>query len=189
MSRMPAAQPAETPGLHEVLSEIESTRGWVSNALAAFAHAPEGLRRFAALGEYVRFQSVLPARTRELVIITIARSCEYAWVHHTEFARKAGVTEAEVAQIKEGRIPSTASSDERLALEYVHAFVEGRHVGDAPFKALLAAIGPRGITDLTLLTGYFRTLGGTLAAFEVDLEPRELLDRYWQGGGRATLER
>jgi hypothetical protein len=62
MPRMPAADPVDTPGLKEALGEIESTRGWVPNALAALGHASEGLRRFAALGEYVRFETVLPSR-------------------------------------------------------------------------------------------------------------------------------
>jgi 4-carboxymuconolactone decarboxylase len=187
MSRLPAAKAAETPGLKDVYEEIESTRGWVSNALSAFGHAPEGLRRFAALGEYVRFQTVLPARARELAIITMARGSAYAWTHHTEFARKAGVTESEINQIKEGWIPDTASADEQRALEYVHAFLLGKAVSDEQFKALVETLGPRAITDLTLLIGYFRTLGWALATFEVDLEPRELLDKYWKGGGRAQL--
>ncbi|MGZ5178075.1 MAG: hypothetical protein ACXWCW_28475 [Burkholderiales bacterium] len=41
--------------------------------------------------------------------------------------------------------------------------------------------GPRAITDLTFLIGYFRTLGWMIGTYEVDLEPRELLDRYWSG--------
>ena len=189
MSRMPAARPADTPGLKQVFEEIESTRGWISNALAALAHAPEGLRRFAALGEYVRFQTVLPDRLRELAIITIARGSAYAWMHHTAFARKAGVTESEVARIKEGGIPESVSSAERIALEYVHAFIAGQSVADEQFRALLDALGPRAITDLTLLIGYFKTLGWALVTYEVDIEPRELLDRYWKGGGRAQLSR
>jgi hypothetical protein len=60
-------------------------------------------------------------------------------------------------------------------------------VSDEQFKALVETLGPRAITDLTLLIGYFRTLGWALATFEVDLEPRELLDKYWKGGGRAQL--
>ncbi|MEA3154427.1 MAG: hypothetical protein QOK44_2016 [Betaproteobacteria bacterium] len=187
MSRMPAADAVGTPGLKEALGEIESTRGWVSNALAALGHAPEGLRRFAALGEYVRFETVLPPRTRELAIITVARGCNYAWTHHTELARKHGITESEIAQIREGWIPDSVSSDERIALEYVHAFLLGKAVTDEQFTALIAAQGPRAITDLCLLIGYFRTLGWMLATYEVDLEPRELLDRYWARGGRAKL--
>jgi 4-carboxymuconolactone decarboxylase len=92
-----------------------------------------------------------------------------------------------VGQIKEGWIPDTANADERIALEYVHALLLGKTVTDEQFRDLLAALGQRGVTDLTLLIGYFRTLGGALAAFEVDLEPRELLERYWSGGGRAKL--
>lgn len=187
MSRMPSADENVTPGLGAALSEIVSTRGWVSNALRALSHAPEGLRRFAALGEYVRFQTSLPGRIRELTVITIARGCDYAWTHHSAFARRAGVTEDEIAAVKEGRIPETASAAECLALGYVHAFLAGGKVTDQEFNDLLAALGPRAVTDLTLLAGYFLTLGWILNTYEIDLEPRDVLEKYWRGGGRAKL--
>ena len=189
MSRMPSADESVAPGLDAVLSEIVSTRGWVANALRALSHAPEGLRRFAALGEYVRFQTGLSDRIRELTVITIARGCDYAWTHHVMFARTAGVTEDEITAVKEGRIPETVSAAERMALGYVHAFLAGTKVSDQEFDELLAVLGPRAITDLTLLAGYFLTLGWVLSAYEVDLEPRDILEKYWQGGGRAKLQR
>jgi len=187
MSRLPAADEQQTPGLSGVLDEIRSTRGWVSNALRAFGHAPEGLRRFAAMGEYVRFQTGLPDRLRELVIIMVARGCDYAWQHHTEFARKAGVSEPEIAAIGSGQLPQSLSSTEAAALRYVQAFLAFARIDDAEFDGLRHELGPRMITDLTLLAGYFRTLGWVLATYEVDVEAPELLDRYWQGGGRAKL--
>lgn len=187
MSRMPSADESVAPGLNAVLSEIISTRGWVPNALRAFSHAPEGLRRFAALGEYVRFQTALSDRIRELTIITIARRCDYAWTHHVMFARKAGVTEDEIAAVKEGHIPETLNASERVALGYVHAFLAGARVSDQEFNELLVMLGPRAITDLTLLAGYFLTLGWVLSTYDVDLEPRDVLEKYWQGGGRAKL--
>jgi hypothetical protein len=44
----------------------------VSNILASLSHAPEGLKRFASCGEYVRYEVKVPGRTRELAILGIA---------------------------------------------------------------------------------------------------------------------
>ena len=76
-----------------------------------------------------------------------------------------------------------------MALGYVHAFLAGTKVSDQEFDELLAVLGPGAITDLTLLAGYFLTLGWVLITYEVDLEPRDVLEKYWQGGGRAKLQR
>ena len=186
MSRMPIAEEATTSGLAKALAEVEATRGWIPNALRAFSHSPEGLRRFAALGEYVRFETNLSPRIRELTVITIARACNYAWTHHIPFAQLAGVTEPEIAAVKNGLVPDSLDSAERLALGYVHAFLTGKTISDKDFAELLEAIGPRAMTDLTLLAGYFLTLGWVLNTFEVDVEPRETLERYWRSGGRGT---
>ncbi len=185
MSRMPFANEDVTPGLREALSEVKRTRGWIPNALRTFSHSPEGLRRFAALGEYVRFQTKLSGRIRELTVITIARACNYAWTHHVPFARLAGVTEAEIAGVKNGQMPDSLSASERAALAYVHAFLGGRQLPDEEFANLMQQLGPDRITDLTLLMGYFLTLGWALNTFQVDLEPHEMLERYWRSGGRG----
>ena len=187
MARMPAADECGAPGLSGALAEITATRGWVSNALRAFGHAPEGLRRFAAMGEYVRFQTSLPDRMRELAIISTGRKCSYAWTHHVPFARKAGVSDAEIASLEGGSVPDSLDSSERAALQYVHAFQTGRDYTDAEFGDILQALGPQRITDLTLLIGYFSTLGWALNTFRVDLEPGATLDDYWSGGCRAAL--
>lgn len=77
--RLPPIDEHRDANAAEVFSAIKETRGTVSHVLRSLGHAPEGLRAFAAYGEYVRYRSGLNGRLRELVILALARGNQYAW--------------------------------------------------------------------------------------------------------------
>ena len=173
--RISKADATQDPALQQTYDQISRTRGYVSNILGSFSHAPEGLKRFASLGEYVRYELTIPGRTRELVILAIARSIEYAWIHHYPHALKAGVTAGELEQLKAGTLSPTLSASEQAAIRYGQEFANLGNVSDATFAALKQHYSERQITDLTLLAGYFLVLGSTINAFRIELEPESTL--------------
>jgi 4-carboxymuconolactone decarboxylase len=170
MARLDHADPGKNSALMATYERIAKTRGSVSNILKTFSHAPEGLERFAALGEYVRYGTALKPRVRELSILTVARGIQYAWTHHVPPALKAGVTEAELAMLNSGALPGTLDTAERTAIAFTREFVNGGRVSEPTFNDSLKVFSKREITELTLLCGYFIALGFTANAFEVDLE-------------------
>lgn len=171
MARMTHADPSKHPQLSAIYAHIERTRGSVSNVLKSFSHAPEGLERFAALGEYVRYRTELPPRARELAILTIARGIQYAWTHHVTPALKAGVTQAELDEYNSGSVPASLASAERAAIAFAREFANGGQVSNATFEDARKHYSERQVTDLMLLCGYFIALGYSVNAFQVDLEP------------------
>jgi 4-carboxymuconolactone decarboxylase len=170
VARMTHADPNAKPQLAATYAHIERTRGTVSNVLKSFSHAPEGLERFAALGEYVRYRNALPPRARELAILTIARGIQYAWTHHVTPALKAGVTQAELDAYNTGNVAPTLSSAERAAIAFAREFANGGQVTNASFEEARKHYSERQVTDLMLLCGYFIALGFSVNAFQVDLE-------------------
>jgi 4-carboxymuconolactone decarboxylase len=175
MSRLSKVDPAGNAPLQKVYDRITATRGYVSNILASLSHAPLGLDRFAAYGEYVRYEIDITGRTRELVILAIARSIEYAWIHHYPHAVKAGVTKEELDQLKEGTLAATLSDAEKAAIRYGQEFSNLGNVSDATFADLKRHYSERQITDITLLAAYFVALGSTINAFRIELEPESTL--------------
>ncbi len=175
MSRLSKVDASKDPKLREVYERITATRGYVSNILASLSHAPLGLERFAGLGEYVRYEVELSGRTRELVILAIARSIEYAWIHHHPHAVKAGVTQGELDELKAGRLAASLSAPERAAIRYGQEFANLGNVSDDTFAELRKHYSERQITDLTLLACYFVALGSTINAFRIELEPESTL--------------
>ncbi len=171
MSRLPLADEKTNPALAEIYANIAKTRGHVSNILKSFSNAPEGMKRLTEFGEYVRYHGDFPHRVRELVILSIARGNQYAWTHHYPNAVEAGVTDAEMDAINAGQPVKTASAAESIAMQYACEFCNRGNVGDATFAELKKHYSARQITDLTLMTGYYLTLGSTIAAFKIELEP------------------
>ncbi len=171
MARMAQADPSKDAKLASVYAHIERTRGAVSNVLKAFSQAPEGLERFAALGEYVRYRNELPARARELAILTIARGNQYAWTHHVTPALRAGVAQSELDAYDKGVLAPTLSGAERAAIAFAQEFGNAGRVSEATFEAARSHFSDRQLTDLVLLCGYFVALGFSVNALQVDLEP------------------
>ena len=170
---MQRIQPADTTGnapLEATYERITKTRGYVSNILKSLSHAPEGLERFAALGEYVRYRAELSGRVRELAILAIATGNQYAWSHHHPHAIKAGVTQDELDALEKNQHAASLSAAEKAAIRYAREFAQGK-VTDETFSELRSHFSERQVSDLTLLAGYFLALGSTISAFRIALEP------------------
>ena len=171
MSRLPSVDERSEPSAAGVFLEISKTRGKVSDVLRSLGHAPQGLRAFAAYGEYVRYRTGLDGRVRELAILALARGNQYAWTHHAPVALKEGVSQAELDALNDGAMPATLSAKERVAVEYAREFAHGGQISDATFAKTQSEFGERGITELTLTCGYFVALASVINAFRVELEP------------------
>jgi alkylhydroperoxidase family enzyme len=154
-----------------VFAEIKKTRGNVSHVLRSLGHAPAGLRAFAGYGEYVRYHTTLTGRVRELTILALARGNQYAWTHHAPFALKEGVTQAELDQLNAGTMAPTLSGAECAGIAYAREFAQGGNVSDATFARVRKEFDERGVTDITLLCGYFIALASVINALRIELEP------------------
>lgn len=173
MARLPLVNEDDSAEAAAVYEEIAGSRGRVLNVFRSLGHAPEGLRRLAALGEYARFKSHVTDRLRELLILSTARAngCQYEWTQHVPLALRSGVTQAEIDALNAGRVPDGLNPPEEAAVRYVQELGRDRRVSDATFAALRAHLNEREITDVTLITAYYTALGMALNAFEVDLQP------------------
>jgi 4-carboxymuconolactone decarboxylase len=169
-TRLSAVDENSHPGAAAVFAHIKQTRGNVSHVLRSLGHAPDGLRAFAGYGEYVRYHTTLSGRVRELTILALARGNQYAWTHHAPFALKEGVTQAELDQLNAGALAPTLSDAERAAMDYAREFAQGGNVSDATFARVRGEFDERGVTDLTLLCGYFIALASVINALRIELE-------------------
>src|SRR5688500_17571699 len=72
------------------------------------------------LGEYVRFNSAIPQRLTELVILVMARhwTAQYPWSAHCEAAVEAGLSRDVVEEIAAGKRPARMKQDEALIYDF-----------------------------------------------------------------------
>jgi alkylhydroperoxidase family enzyme len=161
---------------------VEASRGWVSNAMRGFAHAPEGLAAFSAVGHYGRYGTRLTEVQRELVILLVGRGVPYAWAHHVPLGLQAGITQAQVDAIGRGEVPSTLEPADAALCRYVLSFLAGGGTAPDLAQEMLRHFSSRQVTDITLLAAYYLALGTSILALGVEVEPPEILaiELEWQ---------
>jgi 4-carboxymuconolactone decarboxylase len=153
--------------------EIVASRGQVSGPFKVMLHSPEMARRVAHLGSYVRFESKLDPRVRELATLATARvlDCEYEAYAHEDQLRKAGASEEVLTALRERRMQDLPPED-----RWIGAFVEQaltRHRVDSETLAIAEQqLGVSGLVELAGTIGYYALLAVTLNTFEVQAPVR-----------------
>ena len=103
-----------------VYDDIMRTRGtdWINNFWKALAHDPATLRRTWASIKEIMAPGALDAVTKEMIYLAVSASnqCGYCIASHTASARKAGMTDAMLAELM--AVVGMANESNRLASGY-----------------------------------------------------------------------
>jgi 4-carboxymuconolactone decarboxylase len=164
--RMPEI-PADkmTPEQKKAADEFAAGRGTpVFGPFVPLLRSPEVMLRAKAMGDYLRFKSVLPPQLNEFAILITARhwTQEYEWAVHQPIAVKAGL-KAEITQaLAEGRRPRGMSADEETIYEFSTELHQNQGVSDATYGRVLARFGEQGVIDLIGVNGYYTFLAMVL---------------------------
>lgn len=146
--------------------------------------SPDLAARFAQLGHYFHArgqadESIVPIRDRSFISLVGSRVLEapYEWAAWMNWALEAGVTQATVDAIREGR-PLDLDSTEKRVNDFCGQLVSNDHrVSDATFDAALEHYGLRGLVELTVTLGYFAMIALPLNAFEMQMTTAQLAQR------------
>src|SRR5499425_1646347 len=109
-----------SPDVRAVYDDIMRTRNtdWLNNFWQALAHDPATLRRTWQSIKEVMAPGALDAVTKEMVYLAVSASnqCAYCIASHTAAARKAGMTDAMLAELM--AVVGMANETNRLASGY-----------------------------------------------------------------------
>ena len=136
---------------------INGPRKGVYGPFLPLLRSPVLLDRVARTGEYLRFDSVLDARVRELVTCAVARHVgnQFEWVMHAPLAVKAGVSAEAIEALRLGARPKQLQSDEEAALDFARELLTTHGTSDPTYAAALKQFGEQGVVELATLIGYF----------------------------------
>jgi uncharacterized peroxidase-related enzyme len=103
---------------NEAITEIERKTG-PSNLLRTMSHCPEAMKQFATLYDTLMSPGAVTERLKELVYVAVAsvNECNYCLSHHEATARRAGITDHEIEDVK-AETDQTFNERERAALRY-----------------------------------------------------------------------
>ena len=153
-SELSAAQTA-------VIEELRTVRGitprgpWIP-----LMRSPEVLTRARAMGDYLRYGSVLPPRLSELVILLVAREWtqHYEWYAHRDIAIAAGLSAETVNAIAVARYPSSLQEDEAAIYDFCLELMRTKEVSDTNYSRVLDLLGEQGVIDTVGIVGYYTLL-------------------------------
>ena len=136
---------------------IAGPRKGVYGPFLPLLRSPVLLDRVARTGEYLRFDSVVDARIRELVTCAVSRhvSNQFEWLMHAPLALKAGVAQATIDALYVGARPRQLPPDEEAALDFTRELLNTHGASDPTYEAALKLFGEQGVVELTTLIGYF----------------------------------
>jgi AhpD family alkylhydroperoxidase len=121
---MPAVKPIEyadaPPAVRAVYDDIMATRkiDWINNFWKVLAHHPPTLKRTWENVKEVMAPGALDPLVKEMVYLAVSatNACEYCIASHTAAARKAGMTDAMLAELL--AVVGMANETNRLANGY-----------------------------------------------------------------------
>lgn len=121
-----------------------------------------------AVGAAVRYRTALTPRSREIAILMVAAHWDSSFERsaHESVGRSVGLTEAELAEIRAGRVPQLDDSGEQACAQLAHAMVHG-DVDDDAWNRWAEQVGNATVFELTTLVGYYATLALQMRVFRV----------------------
>jgi 4-carboxymuconolactone decarboxylase len=124
---------------------------------------------FEQLGAAVRFEISLSARSREIIILSVAqhRDSAYELFAHRLAGPAAGLSQQEVDALCEGADPGFTDDRERAVHETTLLLLRTGGLGDDAYARAVTALGADGLFEVTVIVGWYGLLATQLAVFDV----------------------
>ncbi|MBV9262462.1 MAG: carboxymuconolactone decarboxylase family protein [Pseudolabrys sp.] len=114
---------------------------------------------------YLRWQTSLPLRLNEFVILIVGRQwrSQVEWFAHVPIAIKAGLSEAIIAELKQNKRPANMPPEEAITYDFVTELTTKHKVSDDTFTRARSILGEQQVVDLTAVAGTYICIAMLLA--------------------------
>jgi 4-carboxymuconolactone decarboxylase len=150
---------------------LKQSSAGLGGPYAMLITSPELLKRYLLMTEYLRQKTSLPKRLNEMAILLEARiwDAQYEWWAHEPLARKAGVPEAIILAIRDGKRPASLQPDEAIVYDFVTELLHKRSLSDETFAKAKQILGEQQVVDLAAVTGFYVMVSSVIAAGRVGI--------------------
>jgi len=144
------------------------------NLYRVLAHSPMAARKFSGLGGYIRHNSKLDPRLRELAILQVGylTGAEYEFSHHIKIGRDFGVSDEDIR----GMIDESHGRDNQLDLLAKTVLRAAREMTldlsatEETMIALRNAMNMECLNDLILTISFYNCVVRYLATMQIEVE-------------------
>ncbi len=173
-NRMPPIPDEEmTEAQKDAVEEFRAARGDPGGPWSVILRSPELLNRLRGVSDYLRFNSSLPPRLSEFVILITAREWtqNYEWAAHYPLALEGGLSPDIAAAVADGRRPEGMADDEKALYDFCTALHRDGRVSDSTYVRALTEFGEQGIVEMVGLSGYYTLIAMVLNTARIPLRP------------------
>ena len=156
------------PALKKRLEELWGTP---PNLYHCLANHPALVAAWSDFSKALRHGTRTPRALRELVILRGAQlmRSEYEWAQHLKMARKAGVSEAQIAALPSWKTSAEFDAKEKAALLLAEAVTQGK-VSDEVYAEAMRHFDHHDYVELSITAAFYAMVGRMLDAMGVQLE-------------------
>lgn len=143
------------------------------NVPLTLARHPDLAKAYQPFGSHLLLRSSLPKRIYELVTLRIAHLCNshYEWAKHEAHGRRAGLSDEQIAGIREGADAAVWTDPlDRALLRVTDQLKHDTDIDDEHWAILTAHFDQKQIMDLIMTIGMYAMLAMVLNAGRVQLE-------------------
>ena len=141
----------------------------------ALVNSPEARKASAPLGHFIRWESSVDPRLRELAVLQVgylARSA-YEWSHHIKIGYEFGVTDEDISAIAAETAGRSTDLDPLAAavLRGAREMTQDLAMSDETFEFLRGRMTVASLIDLCLVIAQYNSVVRLLATLRIDVEP------------------
>jgi len=101
--------------------------------------------------DYLRWHTSVPTKLNEMAILIVGRQwrSQVEWFAHAPLAKKAGLADSIIADLKANKRPAGMSPDEEVVYDFVTDLTTKHAVSDDLFDRAKKLLGEQQVVDLT----------------------------------------
>jgi alkylhydroperoxidase family enzyme len=175
MARLPYLDADQTTQPELVAGLYERLGGWgrpVAHLYRILANQPAALQAFLGMSHYIREQSSLDPRLREIAILSTGRALSqpYERAHHEPVALSLGVAPGAIEAIARGDFDQLEPLERAVAV-YAEQVATRGDAEDELFEELRRSLPDGELTDLVVTVAWYHLCAAILTPLHVEVEP------------------
>ena len=136
-------------------------------------YSPKAAQYLDGLSNYLRYESGLSGRVREIAILVTAREMDnqFEWTAHEPNALQEGVAPEVIEVIRGRKTTETLAATDATIIQLGRQVFGEKKVASELFARARNIFGNHALVELVLLMGSYSSIAALLTAFDVQLDP------------------
>ena len=159
--RIPLPEPGELRAdAEQLVAAIAPPGREPAKTMAVLAYQPDLLSPFLGWAAALALNGVLSNRDHELLALRVASNCksEFEWVEHVEYARDAGLSEAEITAAAEPTDEFEWTDAQHALLQAADELHKHDDVKDKTWAGLAEHYDPPALVEILFVVGQYTML-------------------------------